>query len=205
SKEYRSQNEQLLQVNSSLSSEVSKLHKQLEQVQSQQAGGGQLSSLQEELDRLRDQLQEAAAERKILEDQHSTEKLNLQQRVEELEMENSLLKREKEELNHKILQHTKRTEEDGSSVSQKESSLQTELDEERQRYQNLLKEFSRLEQRYDNLKEEVSLSKFQPGHRRNPSNQSSLESDSNYPSISTSEVGDTEDSVQLVEVSAEVS
>ncbi len=30
---------------------------------------------------------------------------------------------------------------------------------------------------------------------------SSLESDSNYPSISTSEVGDTEDSIQLVEVS----
>lgn len=42
---------------------------------------------------------------------------------------------------------------------------------------------------------------FQSGHRRNPSNQSSLESDSNYPSISTSEVGDTEDSIQLVEVS----
>lgn len=42
---------------------------------------------------------------------------------------------------------------------------------------------------------------FQPGHRRNPSNQSSLESDSNYPSFSTSEVGDTEDSIQLVEVS----
>lgn len=48
---------------------------------------------------------------------------------------------------------------DGSIVSQKETSLQKELDQERQRYQNLLKEFSRLEQRYDNLKEEVSLSK----------------------------------------------
>lgn len=40
-----------------------------------------------------------------------------------------------------------------------------------------------------------------PGHRRNPSNQSSLESDSNYPSISTSEVGDAEDALQQVEVS----
>ncbi|ELK30353.1 Myosin-Vb [Myotis davidii] len=38
-----------------------------------------------------------------------------------------------------------------------------------------------------------------PGHKRNPSNQSSLESDSNYPSISTSEVGDTEDALQQVE------
>uniref|UniRef100_A0A1A8QR50 Myosin VB n=1 Tax=Nothobranchius rachovii TaxID=451742 RepID=A0A1A8QR50_9TELE len=78
-------------------------------------------------------------------------------------------------------------------------SLQRELDQERQRYQNLLKEFSRLEQRYDNLKEEVSLNKFHPGHQRNPSNQSSLESESTYPSISTSEVGDTEDSIQLVD------
>lgn len=40
-----------------------------------------------------------------------------------------------------------------------------------------------------------------PGHRKNPSNQSSLESDSNYPSISTSEIGDTEDALQQVEVS----
>ena len=46
-----------------------------------------------------------------------------------------------------------------SGVVQRESKLQTELDEERQRYQNMLKEFSRLEQRYDNLQEEVSLAK----------------------------------------------
>lgn len=47
----------------------------------------------------------------------------------------------------------------------------------------------------------LPLYQFHPGHRRNASNQSSLESDSNYPSISTSEVGDTEESMQLVEVS----
>ncbi|XP_049460223.1 unconventional myosin-Vb isoform X2 [Epinephelus fuscoguttatus] len=199
SKEYRTQAEQLVQVNTSLSSEVDKLQKQLEHVRSQQVGGGQLTSLQEELERLREELQEAIAHRKRLEEEHSTEKLGLQQRVEELETENTLLKSEKEEMNQKILQQSKRSEEDGSSMSQKEASLQKELDDERQRYQNLLKEFSRLEQRYDNLKEEVSLTKFHPGHRRNPSNQSSLESDSNYPSISTSEIGDTEDSIQLVE------
>ncbi|XP_076613932.1 unconventional myosin-Vb isoform X1 [Chaetodon auriga] len=198
SKEFRTQNEQLLVVNTNLGSEVSKLQKQLEQVRSQQ-GGGQLTSLQEELERLRQELQEASAQRKKLEEEHSSEKMGLEQRVEELEIENALLKSEKEELNQRILRHSKSSEEDGSSVSQREASLQTELDQERQRYQNLLKEFSRLEQRYDNLKEEVSLAKFHPGHRRNPSNQSSLESDSNYPSISTSEVGDTEDSIQLVE------
>ncbi|XP_059214173.1 unconventional myosin-Vb isoform X2 [Centropristis striata] len=192
SKEYKTQAEQLVQVNTGLSSEVSKLQKQLEKVQQQD--GGQLSSLQDELDKLRDELQEASVHRKRLEEEHCTEKTALQQRVEELETENCLLKSQKEELNQNILQLSKSSEVDGNSVS-----LQKELDGERQRYQNLLKEFSRLEQRYDNLKEEVSLSKFQPGHRRNPSNQSSLESDSNYPSVSTSEVGDTEDAIQLVE------
>ncbi|KAM6976063.1 unconventional myosin-Vb isoform 1-T1 [Tautogolabrus adspersus] len=199
SKGYRNQNEQLLHQNSSLGSEVNKLQKQLELMKSQQVEGGQLLSLQEELERLREELKEANAERKRMEEEHGSEKLTLQQRVEELETENSLLKSEKEELNQRILQSSQRSEVDGSSASQREASLQTELDAERQRYQNLLKEFSRLEQRYDNLKEEVSLSKFQPGHRRDPSNQSSLESDSNYPSISTSEVGDTEDAIQLVE------
>ncbi|KAF7243968.1 Unconventional myosin-Vb, partial [Varanus komodoensis] len=76
--------------------------------------------------------------------------------------------------------------------------MKKELDEERARYQNLVKEYSRLEQSYDNLKDEMAIIKT-PGHRRNPSNQSSLESDSNYPSISTSEIGDTEDAVQQVE------
>ncbi|XP_062290350.1 unconventional myosin-Vb [Scomber scombrus] len=197
SKDLRSQNDQLMVTNSGLGSEVTKLQKQLEHLRSQQ-DEGQLVSLQEELQRLREELQEAHALRKKLQEEHSTEKLRLHERVEELETENSLLKTEKDTMNQKILQQSKSIEDD-SSVSQREVSLQSELDAERQRYQNLLKEFSRMEQRYDNLKEELSLTKFHPGHRRNPSNVSSLESDSNYPSISTSEVGDTEDSIQLVE------
>ncbi|KAM9307383.1 unconventional myosin-Vb isoform 3-T3 [Pholidichthys leucotaenia] len=198
SKEYRTQNEQLKTVNASLGSEVTKLQKELTQLRSQQEDGGQLMSLQEELERLREELQEAHALRKRLEEEHSSEKMDLTQRVEELENENSLLKSEKEELNQRILQNSQSSKEEVSSVS-----LQSELDQERQRYQNLLKEFSRLEQRYDNLKEEMSLNKFHPGHRRNPSTQSSLESDSNYPSVSTSEIGDTEDSIQLVEMGVE--
>ncbi|XP_078142481.1 unconventional myosin-Vb isoform X1 [Centroberyx gerrardi] len=199
SKEYKAQNEQLSIANTTLGTEMSKLQKELEQVRSRQGDGSQLTSLQDELEKLRAELQEAYAQRKRLEEEHSSEKLGLKQRVEELERENSMLKSEKEEMNQRILQHSKSTEDQESNASQREVCLQTELDEERQRYQNLLKEFSRLEQRYDNLQEEVSLAKFHPGHRRNPSNQSSLESDSNYPSISTSEVGDTEDSIQLVE------
>ncbi|XP_069369831.1 unconventional myosin-Vb isoform X2 [Paralichthys olivaceus] len=199
SKELKIQNEQLQTVNIGLGSEVNKLQKELKQLQGQRNEGGQLTTLQEELERLRAELQEAHALRKRLEEEHSSEKKSLKQRVEELETENSLLKSEKEEMNQRILQQTKNSPDDGSHVSQTEVSLQKELDAERQRYQNLLKEFSRMEQRYDNLKEEMSLNKFQPGHMRNPSNQSSLESDSNYPSVSMSEVGDTEDSIQLVE------
>ena len=51
------------------------------------------------------------------------------------------------------------------------------------------------------IKQRMMMTCFQRGHRRNPSNVSSLESDSNYPSISTSEVGDAEDAIQMVEVS----
>uniref|UniRef100_A0A4W4EA40 Myosin VB n=1 Tax=Electrophorus electricus TaxID=8005 RepID=A0A4W4EA40_ELEEL len=182
SKDYKTQNEQLVVANTSLGTEVGKLQKELDVLRSHQGNNNQLTSLQEEIERLRVELDEA----------HT-------QRVEELERENSLLKEEKEEMNQRILQFSKSSEGD---VPQKELRLQTELNEERLRYQNLLKEFSRLEQRYDNLQEEVSFVKFHPGHRRVPSNQSSLGSDSNYPSISLSEVGDTEDTIQQVENAA---
>uniref|UniRef100_A0A4W6FEI3 Myosin VB n=1 Tax=Lates calcarifer TaxID=8187 RepID=A0A4W6FEI3_LATCA len=161
SKEYKAQNEQLQMVNASLGSEVTKLQKQLEVIRGQQGDGGQLTSLQDELERLREELQEAQAERKRMEEEHSTEKLSLQQGGVRFCLGS--------ELSCGRLSLSA----DGGGASQREESLQSELDAERQRYQNLLKEFSRLEQRYDNLKEELSLSK--PGHRRNPSNQSSLE------------------------------
>ncbi|KAK5623619.1 Unconventional myosin-Vb [Crenichthys baileyi] len=193
SQEYKTQIKQLLTENTSLGSEVTKLQKELELIQNQQPDGGQMVSLQEELKRLQEELQEAHTQRKRMEEEHGSEKLSLTQWVEELERENSLLKTEKEEMNRRIQQMSK------NSAVVSNTSLQTELDQERERYQNLLKEFSRLEQRYDNLKEEMSLSKFHPGHQRNPSTQSSLESDSNYPSVSLSEVGDTEDSIQQVD------
>ncbi|CAB1318320.1 unnamed protein product [Coregonus sp. 'balchen'] len=194
-KDLKTQNEQLVVAKASLGSEVNKLQKELETMRSRQGDGSQLTSLREELEKLRAELQEAHAHRKKLEEEHSNEKMGLEQRVEELERENAMLKSEKEKMNQRILHHSKSTEDQESSASQSVGRVQAELDEERQRYQNLLREFSRLEQRYDNLQE----AKFQPGHRRNNSNQSSLESDSNYPSVSTSEVGDTDDAIQLVE------
>ncbi|KAF4098579.1 unconventional myosin-Vb isoform X2 [Onychostoma macrolepis] len=193
SKEYKTQNEQLAVANTVLESEVTKLQKEMETLRSRQTAG---TSLQEELEKLRAELQEAHTQRKQIEEEFSNEKQGLKQRVEELEKENTLLKKEKEEMNRRIQTSSQGQ---GGDVSQKEIRLQVELDEERQRYQNLVKEYSRLEQRYENLQEDMSSMKFHPGHRRNPSNQSSLGSDSNYPSISMSEVGDTDDTIQQVE------
>uniref|UniRef100_A0A3Q4GUJ0 Myosin VB n=1 Tax=Neolamprologus brichardi TaxID=32507 RepID=A0A3Q4GUJ0_NEOBR len=188
SKELRTQNEQLQTVNTSLGSEVNKLQKQLELLRSQQEDGGQVRSLEEELEHLRKELEEAHAQRNKMEEEHINEKMDLTQVGEGDRHSTRPVRLFRGFAAVKVLILHKEV----SSVS-----LQSELDKERERYQNLLKEFSRLEQRYDNLKEEMSLNK--PGHRRNTSNQSSLESDSNYPSVSTSEIGDTEDSIQLVD------
>ncbi|OPJ81246.1 hypothetical protein AV530_002784 [Patagioenas fasciata monilis] len=149
------------------------------------------------MEQLRLELQKAHGERKVVEDTYTKEKGLLRKRISDLEEENALLKQEKEELNNRILCQS----EDGFAQNTVEENIQMkkELEEERSRYQNLVKEYSRLEQRYDNLRDEMTIMKQTPGHRRNPSNQSSLESDSNYPSISTSEIGDTEDVVQQVE------
>ncbi|XP_061603297.1 unconventional myosin-Vb isoform X1 [Phyllopteryx taeniolatus] len=192
--EYREQNEQLLRANTTLGAELSRVQQLLQQADGQRGGDAQLAPLRAELQEQRERLDEARALESQTKDLHRNEKLELTRRVAELEKENALLKSQKEELNQKIKQQSSRATEDVGSAL-----LRAEMDAERRRYQNLLKEYSRLEQRYDNLKEEVSLAKFQPGHRRSPSNQSSLESDSNYTSISTSEAGDADDAVQLVE------
>uniref|UniRef100_A0A668AJV5 Unconventional myosin-Vb n=1 Tax=Myripristis murdjan TaxID=586833 RepID=A0A668AJV5_9TELE len=142
SKEYKAQNEQLSVANTSLSTELTKTQKELEQLRSRQGDGSQITSLQEELEKLREELQEAYAQRKRLEEEHSSEKQGLKQ----------VSRGKKGHLfNNPVFQNYI------NRVLPREVSLQTELDAERQRYQNLLKEFSRLEQRYDNLQEEVAL------------------------------------------------
>ncbi|XP_051825591.1 unconventional myosin-Vb [Antechinus flavipes] len=197
-KEFKSLTEQLSTVTSAHNMEVEKLKKELIRYQQSQDGDdSQRLSLQEEIESLRAELQKAHSERKILEDVHSQEKDELTKRVLDLEQENALLKDEKEMLNNQILCQSK---DEFAKNSVKENLLmKKELEEERSRYQNLVKEYSRLEQSYDNLRDEMTIIRQTPGHRRNPSNQSSLESDSNYPSVSTSEIGDTEDAIQQVE------
>ncbi|XP_034629934.1 unconventional myosin-Vb [Trachemys scripta elegans] len=192
-KEYRHLNEQL----SAYSTDVEKLKKELEQYRQNRGDTNQLVNLKKEIESLRLELEKSHSERKIIEDTYDKEKDLLRKRVSDLEEENALLKQEKEELNNRILCQS---EDEFAQTTVKENLLtKKELEEERSRYQNLVKEYSRLEQRYDNLRDEMTIIKQTPGHRRNPSNQSSLESDSNCPSVSTSEIGDTEDAIQQVE------
>lgn len=66
-------------VNNTLGTEVNKLQKELDHVRSQQGNGNQITSLQDELERLRAELQEAYAQRKRLEEEHNSEKLCLMQ------------------------------------------------------------------------------------------------------------------------------
>nr|XP_042120290.1 unconventional myosin-Vb isoform X3 [Peromyscus maniculatus bairdii] len=190
-KEFKTLTEQLSAVTSTHAMEVEKLKKELAHYQQNQEADASLQ-LQEEVQSLRTELQKAQSERRVLEDAHSRENGELRKRVADLEHENALLKDEKEHLNNQILRQSKA--ESSQSSVEENLLMKKELEEERSRYQNLVKEYSRLEQRYENLRDEQT-----PGHRKNPSNQSSLESDSNYPSISTSEIGDTEDALQQVE------
>uniref|UniRef100_A0A8C5LKQ1 Unconventional myosin-Vb n=1 Tax=Leptobrachium leishanense TaxID=445787 RepID=A0A8C5LKQ1_9ANUR len=182
-KDFKDVKEQLAITAVAHTVEVEKLQKELEKQRQSQQNDNQLADLQEEIESLKAELSQNLDERKIVEDGYLSEKLQLQQRISELEDENTNLKQEKEELNSKIILRS----EDESSQNVVKESVLKELEEERSLYQNLVKEYTRLEQRHDNLKE------------RNPSNQSSLESDSNYPSISTSEIGETEDVIMEVE------
>ncbi|XP_054982056.1 unconventional myosin-Vb isoform X1 [Sorex araneus] len=195
-KEYKTLSEQLSAATSTHSMEVARLKKELAQYQRSREQDSS-PRLQSELESLREELQRAHSERKVLEDAHARENSELRKRVAELEQENALLKDEKEQLNLQIRHQS--TDQAARDSARGEALAAKELEEERARYQNLVKEYSRLEQRYDSLRDEMTIIKQTPGHRRNPSNQSSLESDSNNPSISTSEVGDTEDALQQVE------
>lgn len=77
--EYKVQSEKLSEANTALVTEVSKLQKELETARNRKGETTQLSSLQDELEKLRAELQEAHAQRKKLEEEHSTEKLGLEQ------------------------------------------------------------------------------------------------------------------------------
>ncbi|XP_042660466.1 unconventional myosin-Vb [Tyto alba] len=177
-------------------SEVEKLKSELLQYQQSHVNyGSQVISLQGEVEHLRLELEKAYGERKVVEDSYIMEKDFLRKCISDLEEENAFLKQETEELRSALQQHKDQL---SQSIHEQTATMKKELEEERARYQSLVEEYSMLEQRYDRLHDEIIVIKQSPVHR-SPSNQSSLESDSNYPSTSTSETEDTEDVMQQVE------
>lgn len=112
--------------------------------------------------------------------------------VSTLKEENTLLKQEKEALNHLIVEQAKEmTETMEKKLVEETKQLELDLNDERLRYQNLLNEFSRLEERYDDLKEEMTLmlNVPKPGHKRTDSTHSSNESEYTF----STEIAETED------------
>ncbi|KAM9311371.1 unconventional myosin-Va isoform 1-T1 [Gastrophryne carolinensis] len=154
-------------------------------------------TLQDELARLRKELEQTQKEKKIIEEKADVYRTETEQLVSELKEQNTLLKAEKEELNLLIQEQARRMTEDmEKKLFEETKELELELNDERLRYQNLLNEFSRLEERYDDMKEEMSTMTIpKPGHKRTDSTHSSNESEYTF----SSEITESEDMPYRIE------
>uniref|UniRef100_A0A673BZT1 Myosin VAb n=1 Tax=Sphaeramia orbicularis TaxID=375764 RepID=A0A673BZT1_9TELE len=113
-------------------------------------------SLLEQLTFLRQELDTTRREKDELEKEAKVYRETTQEMVEELNMKNSLLNNEKDELNKLILEQTQQLTEIKTNVV-KTKQLEKDLNEERSRYQSLLSEHLSLEERHRDLKEEMDL------------------------------------------------
>ncbi|XP_056112680.1 unconventional myosin-Va isoform X1 [Rhinichthys klamathensis goyatoka] len=142
-----------------------------------------VTTLLEELERLRKDLKNTQKEKKAIEDWAKTYQDEMEQMISELKEQNHLLKNEKNDLNRLIQEQGQQwTEKMQRALKEETQQLENDLNEERSRYQNLLTEHLRLEEKYDDLKEEISLAVNvpKPGHRRTDSTHSSNESECTY-------------------------
>ncbi|XP_019389108.1 PREDICTED: unconventional myosin-Va isoform X10 [Crocodylus porosus] len=188
-KEYKSLLEKLTSLENTYSSETEKLRNDVERlrVSEEEAKNAtnRVLSLQDEVAKLRKDLQRTQSEKKTIEEWADKYKLENEQLVSELKEQNTLLKNEKEELNRRICDQAKEfTETMEKKLAEETKQLELDLNDERLRYQNLLNEFSRLEERYDDLKDEMNfmVSIPKPGHKRTDSTHSSNESEYTFSS-----------------------
>uniref|UniRef100_A0A8K9WLL5 Myosin VA n=1 Tax=Oncorhynchus mykiss TaxID=8022 RepID=A0A8K9WLL5_ONCMY len=151
-----------------------------------------VTSLLEQLERLRKELTTTQKEKKTIEDWATKYRDEMEKMVAELKQQNGLLKTEKDDLNRMIKEQSQQmTEKMTRALAEETQQLESDLNEERSRYQNLLTEHLRLEERYDDLKEEITLSSVpKPGHRRTDSTHSSNGSECTY----NSEFAESEES-----------
>ncbi|KAI3370674.1 hypothetical protein L3Q82_007236 [Scortum barcoo] len=158
------------------------------------ANAAQLPSLLEQLSFLQHELENIRKEKKDLEEQTNIYKEQTQQVVEELNMKNSLLNSEKDELSKVIQEQAQQLTEIKTNIENTQQ-MEKDLTEERSRYQSLLSEHLHLEERHRDLKEEMTLrhrktrfiwcnttgiaavSSSKSGHKRTDSNYSSNSSE----------------------------
>uniref|UniRef100_A0A669AZT7 Unconventional myosin-Va n=1 Tax=Oreochromis niloticus TaxID=8128 RepID=A0A669AZT7_ORENI len=199
SKENRLVNERLVSLESSYTVESERMRGELSRLRGVEEDAknkaNQVSSLLEELERLKKELSATQQEKKTIEDWAQSYRDEMEKMVAELKDQNGLLKKEKDDLNRLIQEQSQQmTEKMTRAIAEETQQLETDLNEERSRYQNLLSEHLRLEEKYDDLKEEMNVSK--PGHRRTDSTHSSNESEYTY----NSEYAELEDGTRGREV-----
>uniref|UniRef100_A0A672JLA7 Unconventional myosin-Va n=1 Tax=Salarias fasciatus TaxID=181472 RepID=A0A672JLA7_SALFA len=199
SKENRLVNDKLVGLESSYTVESERMRGELTRLRGVEEDNknkaNQVSSLLEELEKLRKELSSTQQEKKTIEDWAQTYKNEMEKMVSDLRDQNGLLKTEKDDLNRLIQEQSQQmTEKMTRAIAQETQQLETDLNEERSRYQNLLTEHLRLEEKYDDLKEEMHVSK--PGHRRTDSTHSSNESEYTY----NSEYAELEEGSRAAEV-----
>uniref|UniRef100_A0A8D3CYP0 Myosin VA n=1 Tax=Scophthalmus maximus TaxID=52904 RepID=A0A8D3CYP0_SCOMX len=186
SKEMRLTNERLNGLETSYSAESERMRGELSRLRGVEEDAKnktiQVTSLLEELERLRKELSVTQKEKKTIEDWAHTYRNEMEKMVSELKEQNGSLKKDKDDLNRLIQEQSQQmTEKMARAIAEETQQLETDLNEERSRYQNLLTEHLRLEEKYDDLKE-VALSSnvSKPGHRRTDSTHSSNESEYTY-------------------------
>ncbi|MED6279635.1 Unconventional myosin-Va [Characodon lateralis] len=135
-------------------------------------------SLLEQLSFLQEELENTRREKEDLEVQTKTFKERTQETIHELNMKNSLLNSNIEELNEEFSIQAQQLKEVKTNL-ENTKQLEKDLTEERSRYQNLLSEHLQLEERHKDLKEEMSVSIISSkcSHQRTDSNYSSNSSE----------------------------
>uniref|UniRef100_A0A3Q1JUY7 Uncharacterized protein n=1 Tax=Anabas testudineus TaxID=64144 RepID=A0A3Q1JUY7_ANATE len=157
-KENRELSERLIAVEKAQSVEKEKQSKEIEILrkseQEARAKAETLPSLLEQLSFLQHELENTRREKEDLEERSNIYKPCFPK--EELNMKNTLLNTERDELNTVILEQSKQMTEITTNI-ENTKQLEKDLTEERARYQSLLSEHLHLEERHKDLKEEMNL------------------------------------------------
>uniref|UniRef100_A0A671VJL4 Myosin VAb n=1 Tax=Sparus aurata TaxID=8175 RepID=A0A671VJL4_SPAAU len=157
-KENRELSERLNAVEKTFSVEREKQSREIQNLrrseQEARAKAETVPSLLQQLTFLQHELENTRREKDDLEEQTKVYKEQTQQVVEELNMKNSLLNSEKDELNKVILEQAQQLT-DIKTNDSNTKQIERSLAEERSRYQSLLSEHLHLEERHRDLKEEM--------------------------------------------------